>query len=380
MYDAIVVGARCAGSPTAMLLARQGHRVLLVDRATFPSDTISTHFIQVPGMVRLHRWGLLDAVLATGCPPVTEGRLDIDGDAVGAEFEAPAGIPGLLAPRRTLLDKILVDAAVEAGAELREGVMIDRLLVEDGRVVGVEGHTSEGSFVERARIVIGADGRNSAVGRAVGAEMYFHEPALGGGYYSYWSGVDCPKAEMYLYKESFTVAFPTNDGLTTIALAVRPERFVEMRKDDENSILELFDGLGDLGERVRAGKRAHDLIPVANLANFLRQPGGPGWALVGDAAYHKDPSPADGITDAFRGADLLAESLEEMFAGRMTEEEALARYKERQDSYALALVQKTVEMSTLGNTPLEKATALLEIQALHQAEVADIQNGSAVPA
>ncbi len=153
MYDAIVVGARCAGSPTAMLLARRGHRVLLVDRAKFPSDTISTHFIQAPGMARLQRWGLLEEVMATDCPPITTGVLDINGESVETDFEVPNPLPGLAAPRRTVLDKVLVDAAADAGAELREGVMIDSLLFEDGRVIGVQGHSStHSSFCERSRI------------------------------------------------------------------------------------------------------------------------------------------------------------------------------------------------------------------------------------
>ncbi|MEA2477945.1 MAG: hypothetical protein QOC87_2144, partial [Actinomycetota bacterium] len=115
MYDVIVVGARCAGAPTAMQLARKGHSVLLVDRAKFPSDTMSTHFIQLPGMLRLQRWGIVDKVAGTNCPPVTIGRLSIDGEVAEAEFPMPEGIAGLLAPRRTVLDKILVDAAVDAG-------------------------------------------------------------------------------------------------------------------------------------------------------------------------------------------------------------------------------------------------------------------------
>lgn len=372
MYDAIVVGARCAGSPTAMLLARRGHKVLLVDRASFPSDTYSTHFIQVPGMVRLARWGLLDRLMATGCPPVTKGRLDMDGQAGEADFEMPAGIPGLVSPRRTILDKLLVDAAVEAGVELREGVMVDRLLEEDGRVVGIAGHTNEGSFEARGRFVIGADGRNSLVARSVGAGYRQHSPAAAGGYYSYWSGVECPNAEMYLYEGQFTVAFPTHDGLTTVAFAVRPEEFAAKRKDADAHVTAMADRLGSLGERLRKGRREHDLVSIGNLASFIREAWGPGWALVGDAVFHKDPSPADGITDAFRGADLLADALHDILANGTDETAALDRYESESDRYALPTLEKTLTMSSFDEDSMTRGTALLEIGGIHGEEVKEL--------
>lgn len=372
MFDVIVVGARCAGSPTAMLLARRGHRVLLVDRAKFPSDTISTHFIQLPGIARLHRWGVLDAVLATGCPPITRGRLDVDGVAADADFPILGALPGIAAPRRTVLDKVLVDAAADAGVEVAEGVMIGSLLFQDDRVVGVSGHSAlEPSFLERARIVIGADGRNAFVARSVGAGFKEHTPALGGGYYSYWSGVECSGAELYLYEGAFAVAFPTNEGLTTVALVVPPERFSEMRKDDERNVLAELDRLGDLGERLRSGRREHKLVPVANLTNFLRKPWGAGWALVGDAAYHKDPTPADGITDAFRGADLLAAAVDEFLKGAH-EEKVLARYEHDLRTRALPLLEKTLIMSSFQHSPIERGTAFLEIQGMHAEETVEL--------
>src|SRR5437764_5091367 len=184
MYDVIVVGARCAGSPTAMLLARKGYRTLLVDRATFPSDTVSTHMIHAPGVARLLRWGLLDRVTATGCPPVDTYSFDfgpitiagsprpIDGNALG------------YGPRRTVLDKILVDAAAEAGAEVREQFIVQEIVRDDdGRVTGIRGHDAGGtSVIEQARVVVGADGRFSMVAKAVQPEEYNQRPPLQGGF------------------------------------------------------------------------------------------------------------------------------------------------------------------------------------------------------
>jgi len=181
-YDAIVVGARCAGAPTAMLLARRGHKVLVVDRATFPSDTVSTHLLHPPGVASLRRWGLLERLEATGCPPIDTyafdfGPFTISG-APGTE-EAPVAY----GPRRTVLDKLLVDAAAEAGAEVREGFTVQDVVLTDGRVTGIRGQDRHGRAVtERARVVVGADGRHSHVARAVGPEHYHERPPLLCGY------------------------------------------------------------------------------------------------------------------------------------------------------------------------------------------------------
>ena len=172
-YDAIVVGARCAGAPTAMLLARRGVRVLLVDRATFPSDTVSTHLVHAPGVAALSRWGLLDRVIATGCPPISTYSFDFGPFAIAGSPRPSDRIATAYAPRRTVLDKVLVDAAAEAGAEVREAFTVEDVVVEDGVVVGIKGHTAGGaSTTERARVVIGADGRNSRIARTVGADEY----------------------------------------------------------------------------------------------------------------------------------------------------------------------------------------------------------------
>jgi flavin-dependent dehydrogenase len=187
-YDAIVVGARCAGSPTAMLLARRGHRVLLVDRATFPSDTASTHLVHPPGVASLDRWGLLDAVVATGCPPIDTYAFDLGPFISGAPGTDES--PVAYAPRRTALDKLLVDAASDAGAEVRERFTVESLVVENGRVVGIRGHgKGRKTVTERARVVIGADGRYSLVADQTGAREYNEKPQLQASYYTYWSGL-----------------------------------------------------------------------------------------------------------------------------------------------------------------------------------------------
>jgi flavin-dependent dehydrogenase len=165
-YDAIVVGARCAGSPTAMLLARMGYRVLLLDKASFPSDTMSTHVVHPPGVAALRRWGLLDRLEATGCPPVRTYSFDFGPLTISGSPRPIDGIAHGYCPRRTVLDQLLVDAAVEAGAELRERFSVDEILAADGVVTGIRGHARGGTAVtERAQVVIGADGKHSPYGQ-----------------------------------------------------------------------------------------------------------------------------------------------------------------------------------------------------------------------
>jgi flavin-dependent dehydrogenase len=168
MYDAIIVGARCAGSTTAMLLARKGYRVLLLDKATFPSDTISTHIIHPIGLARLKRWGLLDQIISSNCPPISQVNIDLGPFDLQCSMQPVDGVAAAYAPRRYVLDKILVDAAVAAGAELREGFQVQDLLRENDQIVGVKGRSATGELIaEKARMVIGADSKHSLVARQV---------------------------------------------------------------------------------------------------------------------------------------------------------------------------------------------------------------------
>jgi 2-polyprenyl-6-methoxyphenol hydroxylase-like FAD-dependent oxidoreductase len=372
-YDVVVVGARCAGSPLGMLLAQAGRRVLIVDRATFPSDTISTHFIQLSGIARLARWGLLDEVLATGAPVITKGALDFGTEPLEAETTMGTGLPGNLAPRRTVLDKILVDAARRAGAEVQEGVFIDSVVTEDGRATGIKGRDASGQPLEvDARFVVGADGRNSIVARELAAEIYESVPSLSWGYYSYWSGVECEGAELYLHDNRFTVAFPTNDGLTLVAVGFPMEEFEDIRKGAEDRFLTTLDEMGTLGGRVRSGRREEKIVGLRENPNFLRRPYGPGWALAGDAGYHKDPTPAHGISDAFRDAETLAAALDDVLSNRSDETEALAGWHDQRDESARPAFEATVKMSSFTVAPVERAQAFLELGAKQLDDLAPV--------
>jgi flavin-dependent dehydrogenase len=355
MYDAIVVGARCAGSPTAMLLARAGYRVLLVDRASFPSDTLSAHYIHQPGVARLKRWGLLDRVVASNCPPVRRQSIDFGPFALVGAPPAADGVVDGYAPRRTVLDRILVEAAVEAGAELRERFSLEEVVTDGGRVVGIRGRAAGGGAVtERARIVVGADGLHSSVARGVRAATYNARPAFTCAYYTYWSGVPMQGAELYPRPDRMIIAAPTNNGQVMTIVYWPNATFHDVRSDVEGNFWKALDFVPGLADRVRAGERAERFRGTADLPNFFRRPHGPGWALVGDAGYHKDPVTAEGISDAFRDAELLVAAIDEGFAGRRPLADALTGYERGRNEAALPLYELTCQLATLAPPPPEQ--------------------------
>lgn len=355
MYDAIVVGARCAGSPTAMLLARMGYRVLLLDKAGFPSDTLSVHYIHQAGTSRLNRWGLLERVIESNCPPVYEQILDVGPFALRGTPPPIDGVAAGYCPRRTILDQILVNAAVAAGAELREHFTVKDLLFDDDRVVGIRGHARRGTpVVERARIVIGADGLHSLVARAVGAAVSNDRPSLACAYYSYWSGVPISGAEIYPRPDRAIITAPTNDGQAVVIAYWPAAVFHEVRADIEGNVMRALDLVPDLAERVRGGTRTERFRGTVDLPNLYRKPHGPGWALVGDAGYHKDPITAQGISDAFRDAELLAGAIDDGLAGRTPLADALAGYEVQRNEATAAIYEMTCQMAMLQPPTIEQ--------------------------
>ena len=352
MYDAIVIGARCAGSPTAMLLARKGYKVLLLDKAEFPSDTISTHIIWPSGAERLKRWGLLESVLATNCPLIRRMIFDLGPFALSGSPPASDGVFGIIAPRRTVLDKIIVDAAVKAGAELRENCLVEEIVMNDDRVTGIRCRIKGGSSVtEKARIVIGADGRNSIVARAVKAQEYNARPPLSCWYYTYWSDVPVEDLVLYSRPNRAIGTIPTNDGLICLPVAWTANEFRDYRSDIEGNYLktlELTNGLADL---VRQGKREERFFGMADLPNFFRKSFGPGWALVGDAGYHKDPITGQGISDAFHAAETLTGALDAGLSGSESLEKSLARYEQSRDEEVMPMYEFTCDWATLQPPP-----------------------------
>jgi flavin-dependent dehydrogenase len=351
-YDVIVVGARCAGSPTAMLLARKGYKVLVVDKATFPSDTISTHLIHPPGMAALARFRLHDQVVATNCPPIDTYAFDFGPVRLSGSPASHEG-PVAYAPRRTVLDKILVDAASAAGAEVREGFTVEEVLFDGDRVAGIRGRSGGAPVTERARIVVGADGRNSIVAKAVRPDQYHEKPQLLAAYYTYWSNLPIGgRFEVYVRPRRGFAAWPTNDGLTLVVVGWPYAEMEANRGDIEGNYLKTIEMAPAIAGRMKDARREERFYGVP-VPNFFRKPFGPGWALVGDAGYNKDFITAFGITDAFLSVEKLVAALEESFSDGRPFDEAMAQYQATRDEHALPRFEFTTMLAMLEPPPPE---------------------------
>jgi 2-polyprenyl-6-methoxyphenol hydroxylase-like FAD-dependent oxidoreductase len=352
-FDVIVVGARCAGSPTAMLLARRGHRVLVVDRTTFPSDTVSTHILHPLAVAALARWGLVDRLVATGCPPIHTYSFDFGPFAVSGS-PGIADAPVAYCPRRTVLDKLLVDAAADAGADVRERFTVDEVLFERGRVVGIRGRPATGDAVEeRAAFVVGADGLHSLVAEAVRPERYDERPPILAGYYAYWSGLSMEgRFETYNRPRRGFAAAPTHDGLTLVIAGWPYSEFEANKKDIEGNYLATIDVAPQFAERLRRARRESRFVGAA-VPNFFRKPYGPGWALVGDAGYTKDFITGQGIMDAFRDAERCVTALDEAITGTRPFEDAMRDYQRDRDERSRGMYELTCQIATLEPPPPE---------------------------
>jgi 2-polyprenyl-6-methoxyphenol hydroxylase-like FAD-dependent oxidoreductase len=369
-YDAIVVGARCGGSPTAMLLARNGYRVLLVDKATFPSDTMSTHLAHPPAVAALARWGILDQLEDTGCPPITMYSFDFGPVTIAGSPRPADGAANAYGPRRIVLDALLVEAAAAAGAEVRESFTVEEVLIDDGQVMGIRGHAKGGETVtEEARVVVGADGKHSLVAKAVEPERYNEVPSLAAVYYAYWSGLPVGGFETYIRADDHRgwATIPTHDDLTCVVQGWPQSQFAENRKDVEATYMKSFEIAPEFAERMQAAKRETRFVGSGDLPGFFLKPYGPGWALVGDAGYHKHPITAFGITDAFRDAEAVASALDDAFAERRPYEDAMADYQQARDAEALPVYGFTSDFAKLEPPPPEMQQLLGAMQGNQEA-------------
>jgi flavin-dependent dehydrogenase len=326
-YDAIIVGARCAGSATGLLLARQGHSVLIAERATFPSDTFSTHFVTAPGTALLRRWGVLDSLRARDVPVFDHVLVNVAGNIMNTgDIFGPTEV---CSPRRTDLDTTLRDAAVEAGAEVRmETSVTDLLRDETGRITGVRLRGPGGDATEEtAQIVIGADGRTGIVGRSVDADYRDHHEIHGTGLFAYFDDFDYTSEAAATVDGAFLFAFPTGPRSACIGTEVDRSHEDKVHADPEAAFWERIALDDDLHTRVKAATR-DGRWRIGDLPEgWFRHAAGSGWALVGDAACLKDPLLGHGITDAFVGAELLAAAVHEGLAGGDLDA-SLGRYDE----------------------------------------------------
>jgi 2-polyprenyl-6-methoxyphenol hydroxylase-like FAD-dependent oxidoreductase len=354
-YDVLIVGARVAGASLALLLGQRGHRVLLIDRDTFPSDTLSTHFVGGPGLGALRQLGVLADVEAVGFRRLTRNRTWVE-DCL---FEGPAGPAGAyeLAPRRDALDDILIRHARErGGVEFQERTHADGLHEEDGRVAGAYVRTTDGERrLVRARVVVGADGKYSKVAEWVKAERYEAVPAQRPVYYGYFHGVAPlpePALELFFVRDQIGFIFPMRPDEDCLALEVQPTDFDAFRADPRAVFEERFRALPGMAARLAGARLEDKLFGVRGIENCFRKPYGPGWALAGDAGYVKDPSTGFGIGDAVSQAFPLAEALDAALRGADWEA-SLGGFQRARDEALLPMYRFTLGATQLRDAPPE---------------------------
>jgi menaquinone-9 beta-reductase len=347
-FDVIVVGSRCAGAPLATMLARGGLRVCVVDKDRFPSDTLSTHAIQPAGVQVLKRIGVVDELLKVA-PPMVRGRMVFDDDvAVVDDVVAITGAP-VLSVRRVTLDEILVNAAAEAGAEVRTETAVTGLVMDRGRVAGV----TTGAVELRAPLVVGADGTRSAVAKMVGAKEY-HQTANGRVFmWAYYEG-DPTNGEMWIGKigDHAYLVTPTDNALTLVAACPSIDRRNEVRADREAVYEAGVRCWPELHTGVAGARRQGQIYTMANMHGFFRTSAGPGWVLVGDAGHFKDPTPGQGIADALRQAEKLAAAIEcALGGGPGTPDQVLRDWWRWRDEDAWEMYWFAHDMGASGPTP-----------------------------
>jgi 2-polyprenyl-6-methoxyphenol hydroxylase-like FAD-dependent oxidoreductase len=367
-YDVVIVGARAAGAATAHLLARSGLRVLLLDRGRYGTDTLSTHALMRGGVLQLTRWGLLEKVIAAGTPPVRLATFRYADAVVPVTIKPSYGVDALYAPRRTVLDPILVDAAVASGADVRFGIAVSDVDRDrHGAVTGVAGRTRDGqAFRARARIVVGADGIRSTIAERVDAPFERIGTSAAAVTYGYWSGLQTDGYEWNFRPDAASGVIPTNDGQACVFASASPRRIGRGGLALLTQII--AESSADLAGRLAAA------VPRRALRTFTGRPGhkrrswGPGWALVGDAGYFKDPLTAHGLTDALRDAELLARGLMAVVDGA-DERDALARYQMTRDALSSALFDVTDVIAGHRWTDAEISSLLLQLNAAMADEV-----------
>ncbi len=353
MLDVIVVGARCAGASTGMLLSKAGLRVLLVDKATLPSDTLSTHMIHESGISRLGDWEphLVAQVRASGCPPIAASTTDLGDFRYSARHWPSNGNVEAFCPRRTVLDPILLDAAVEAGCDVRTDFTFSDVVRDGEHVVGIQGTSRRGEIVtERARFVVGADGRRSAVAKAVSAVEYDSKPMTTCTYYTYWADTGIDATIISPREGCAVVAVPTNDKLAVITAIFPLAEFASVKSDIEHHYMRALHTSRAVTERMTGARRAERFYGTADLPFYYRTAFGPGWALVGDSGHCKDPILARGITDAFNDADGLSHALVQGLSGSAPLDETMASWARQRDEKSRDLYELTYRLSLLRAT------------------------------
>ncbi len=371
-YDVVVVGARAAGAATAYLIARHGLRVLLIDRGRYGADTMSTHALMRAGVLQLSRWGLLDRIVAAGTPAIRRTTFRYAVDVVPITIKPSYGVDALYAPRRTVLDPILVDAAVDAGAELRFGVAVTGVQRDrDGKVTGITGRTRDGQhLLVRARVVVGADGIHSTIANAVGAPDERVGRSVAATTYGYWSGLDTDGYEWNFRPNAASGVIPTNHGQVCVFVNASPRRIGRGGLESLTRIV--AQSSSELAERLAAATPPTAMRTFTGHSGYIRRSWGSGWALVGDAGYFKDPITAHGLTDALRDAELLANAITAVVRDGADERDALAGYQATRDKLSRDLFNVTDQIAGHRWTDEQIPDLLLDLNAAMGAELDEL--------
>lgn len=359
----IIIGGSVAGAPTAMLLARHGHRVLLIEKSVFPRDTNSTHFIWPRGVSYLNRWGLAEHILKS-TPHYTNMELNIEGISLtgcipledlkqrfrGLHGDDHGVMNTYCGPRRYFLDTYLLDSAKKSGVEVIEGATYKHPIMENNVVTGISANLSDGSsFIAKANIVIAADGRFSKFAKDVNAEYVDYRELSTFAYYGYFSGINREELAIHKRGQFGTAIFPTQNNRQMVLVYGPTALWNNFKEDEENNFFNLFSFCApDIGELVKKGKRMENFKACGRMPAFQRVSHGRGWALIGDAGSFKDQVTAMGITHAFRDAELMSTFLHRALSNEMSIEDALQQYEQiRKQDYIdyFNLVCKTAEMN-----------------------------------
>jgi flavin-dependent dehydrogenase len=347
-YDIIIIGARVAGSTLAAILGQNGYRVLVLDRSSFPSDTLSTHFFRAPALRAFNQIGVSGGVQSVA-PHLRVNYNVIDGIEFPEPVDRPDDYPFYMCVRRIVLDDILIRRIKQIpNAELQEGVKVTGLIWNNNSVSGVKWEKADKKGEFKAKVIVGADGVNSIMAKEVNAEAEYQEPVTRAMYYAYYKGItskEGPAAEFHYNGNTLVYCFPCDSDLTLIAASIPIAQFASFKRNVEEEFNGIVNSMEALSERFNKAEREGPIRGSGSIPGYLRIPYGNGWALVGDAGMVMDPWSGQGIDQATTHSVLLADSLDNYFSGKNDWVSAMAAYHKARNEFSLKTFQRTCKFS-----------------------------------